>query len=157
MKKCASGHRELHSWLSGGSQGQRGPTGPRARFNHCELFLQGLLLTDITTAVIKCFELNLYKIKLIKHSKSINSYWLSTNLGPLQERRPSAHPVLAARPHLTQLLLSPQQGEAAQRPEQDPPEVKEHGTGHEVKTLQDEATVGPSSNSMALSVPGFGS
>lgn len=151
-KKCASGHRKLHSWLSGGSQGQRGPTGPRGRFNHWELFLTGQLLTDITTAVIKCFELNLYKIKLTKHFKSINSCWLSTNLGPLQERRPSAHPVLAAQPHLTQLVLSPQQGEAAQMLEQVPPEVKEHGTGHEGKTLQDEAIVGPSNNSMAVSV-----
>lgn len=79
------------------------------------------------------------------------------NLRPWQERRPSVHPVLAARPHLTQLVLSQQQVGAAQMPEQDPPEVKEHGTGYEVKTLQDEAVVGSSSNSMAVSLPVFGS
>lgn len=75
MKKRASGHsglRELHSWLSGGSQGQRGPMGPRGSFKRCELFLKGLLLTDTMTAVIKCFELNLYKINLINHFKSIS-------------------------------------------------------------------------------------
>ena len=65
--------------------------------------------------------------------------------------------MLAARPHLTQLVLSQQQVEAAQMPEQNPPEVKEHGTGYEVKTLQDEAIAGPSSNSTAVSVPVFGS
>lgn len=58
-------------------------------FNIMNWFLTGLLLMTITFALIKCFELILYKVNLIKMVLNPQNYfYLPVNFRPLQEMRP---------------------------------------------------------------------
>lgn len=58
-------------------------------FNIMNSFLISLLLMTITFALIKCFELILYKVNLIKMFLNPHNYfYLPVNFRPLQEMRP---------------------------------------------------------------------
>lgn len=103
-KKCTPGHKcptaerrmeprmeQYHGTNCEGSssRAEQSQGIKKVDFNIMNSFLISLLLMTITFALIKCFELILYKVNLIKMFLNPHNYfYLPVNFRPLQEMRP---------------------------------------------------------------------